>query len=98
MALTGVRRPHALTMWGSSGLERRWPGGGYEDACKALDELVERGYDAVRIDAYPHLVRAGASKSWTLTPVWTEHDWGAPHELAVSVQPALVDLVAGCPE
>jgi hypothetical protein len=53
------RRPRAITMWDFSWLERRWPGGGYEDWDQALDELVERGYDAVRIDAYPHLIAAG---------------------------------------
>jgi hypothetical protein len=45
-------------MWDFSWLERRWPGAGYEDWSQALDELVERGYEAVRIDAYPHLVAA----------------------------------------
>ncbi len=54
------RRPRAITMWDFSWLERRWPGAGYEDWDQALDELVERGYDAVRIDAYPHLIAAGA--------------------------------------
>jgi hypothetical protein len=85
-------------MWDFSWLERRWPGGGYGDVGAALDGLVMRGYDAVRIDAYPHLIRAGATDAWTLAPVWTEHDWGAPHTLAVSVQPALVDFVAACHE
>ena len=33
-------------------------GAGYEDIDQALDELIERGYDAVRIDAYPHLLLA----------------------------------------
>ena len=49
-------RPLAITMWDFSWLERRWPGAGYEDWNVALDELAARGYDAVRIDAYPHLV------------------------------------------
>ena len=49
-------RPLAITMWDFSWLERRWPGAGYEDWDAALDGLAERGYDAVRIDAYPHLV------------------------------------------
>jgi len=43
-------------MWDFSWLERRWPGAGYEDWDKVLDELAERGYNAVRIDAYPHLI------------------------------------------
>jgi hypothetical protein len=98
VGLRELARPHAITMWDFSWLERRWPGAGYESVDTALDELVARGYDAVRIDAYPHLIRAGATERYTLTPVWTEHDWGAPHELAVAVQPALVEFVAACHE
>jgi len=49
-------KPLALTMWDFSWLERRWSGAGYEDWDQALTELVERGYNAVRIDAYPHLI------------------------------------------
>lgn len=51
--------PRAVTMWDFSWLERRWPGAGYEDWDKALSELVERGYNAVRIDAFPHLLAEG---------------------------------------
>jgi len=48
--------PLAITMWEFSWLERKWPGAGYEDWDKALSELVDRGYDAIRIDAFPHLI------------------------------------------
>ena len=54
--------PLALTMWDFSWLERRWPGAGYEDWDLALDELKARGYDGVRIDAYPHLIHADAGR------------------------------------
>src|ERR1700709_2850137 len=66
-------RPLAIAMWDFSWLERRWPGGGYENWNRALDELVERGYNAVRIDAFPHLVSAGPRRAWELVPVWTQH-------------------------
>ena len=52
--------PMAITMWDFSWLERRWPGAGYEDWDMALDELKERGYNCIRIDAFPHLMNAGA--------------------------------------
>ena len=47
------RHPRAITMWEFSWIERRWPGAGYEDWDRALDELAERGYNAVRIDPFP---------------------------------------------
>lgn len=89
-------QPLALTMWDFSWLERRWPGAGYEDWDLALDELAERGYNAVRIDAYPHLVSAGATDDWELIPVWNQHDWGAPGLLTVQVQPSLNQFIAKC--
>jgi hypothetical protein len=50
------KHPRAITMWEFSWIERRWPGAGFEDWDRALDELSERGYDAVRIDPFPHLL------------------------------------------
>ena len=58
--------PLAFTMWDFSWIERRWTGAGYENWDLALQELVERGYNAVRIDAYPHLVSADQNKKWTI--------------------------------
>lgn len=84
--------PKAIAMWDFSWLERRWAGGGYEDWDEALDGLVERGYDAVRIDAYPHLVTDEAS-SHTLIPVWDQHEWGATRPITVSVKDSLAGFV-----
>jgi hypothetical protein len=89
-------QPLAITMWDFSWLERRWSGGSYEDWDKALDELVSRGYNAVRIDAYPHLVATGPQKEWTLKPVWDQNDWGSPGLLKVQVQPSLSSFIAKC--
>lgn len=45
--------PLAITMWDFSWIERRWDSAGFEDWNAALDGVKERGYDAVRIDAFP---------------------------------------------
>jgi hypothetical protein len=90
------KRARAITMWDFSWLERRWPGAGYEDWDIALDGLVERGYDAVRIDVYPHLVATDGSKSWLLKPVWNNQDWGAPTLTRVVVLPALLTFLGKC--
>jgi len=88
--------PRAITMWDFSWLERRWPGAGYEDWDKVLDELVERGYDAVRIDAYPHLLAENPNKEWTLLPVWDQQVWGSPAVNKVTIHPALNCFIAKC--
>lgn len=90
--------PFAITMWDFSWLERRWTGGGYDDWSRILDELKERGYDAIRIDAYPHLVSRGAESVWELIPCWNQHSWGAPARIEVQVQPSLNTFIALCRE
>lgn len=56
MKITDVKERLAITMWDSSWLRRRYAGGGFESFDQALDELKERGYNAVRIDAFPHMI------------------------------------------
>jgi len=95
-ASTNAGKPLAITMWDFSWLERRWPGGSYEDWDKVLDELVDRGYNAVRIDAYPHLIAADPEKEWTLIPVWDQYDWGSPGIIKVQIQPSLTQFISKC--
>ena len=87
------RHPRAITMWDFSWLERRWAGAGYEDWDRVLHELADRGYDVVRIDAYPHLVSAGPERHWTLKPYWTQQAWGAQSAISVRVLPELLDFI-----
>ncbi|UVI33385.1 cellulase-like family protein [Paenibacillus spongiae] len=47
---------YAIAMWDFSWLTCRYRGGGFEHWERALDELAARGYNAVRIDAFPHLI------------------------------------------
>ncbi|MGH9626016.1 MAG: cellulase-like family protein [Bryobacteraceae bacterium] len=96
--LREIKHPLAITMWDFSWLERRWPGAGYEDWDRILDGLVSRGYNAVRIDPYPHLVAADPHRVWTLIPVWNVQDWGSPAKNRVQVQPALNEFIKKCAE
>lgn len=83
-------------MWDFSWLERRWPGSGYESWEHSLDELVERGYDAVRIDAYPHFVRYDKHAIYKLPPNWNQQMWGAPDWCEVRILPELTYFIALC--
>ncbi|MFI7642578.1 cellulase-like family protein [Nonomuraea sp. NPDC049400] len=94
--MTLTNSPLAITMWDFSWLERRWDGAGYQDWDRALDELVERGYDAVRIDAFPHLVAADPERTWRLLPVWHFEAWGATEPVSVRVLPDLLEFIQSC--
>lgn len=86
----------AITMWEFSWLERRWAGAGYEDWNVALNELTERGYNAVRIDPFPHLLGVDPFKEWTLIPVWNQQMWGSPAINKVTILPSLTTFIAAC--
>jgi hypothetical protein len=96
--IQNLEKPLAITMWDFSWLERRWPGAGYEDWGQALDGLKERGYDAVRIDAYPHLIKADENKEWLLVPTWNQQVWGAAANVKVKPWPALAEFIEVCAE
>lgn len=107
-SLKGVKEPtfktapkgnaRAITMWDFSWLERRWDGADYEDWDIALDELVERGYNAIRIDAYPHLLAENPTKKWMLKEVWNQQVWGSPDMNEVQIQPFLNQFLLKCRE
>lgn len=54
--LKNLKKPLAINMWDYSWLLRTHKNGGFENWDTVLDELVERGYNALRIDAFPHLI------------------------------------------
>ena len=98
MNVKDLKKPLAIAMWDFSWLERRWPGAGYEDWDSSLDELLERGYNAVRIDAYPHLLALDPHKEWEILPCWNQQNWGSPARNKISIQPALNQFIEKCKE
>ena len=94
--LFGFDRPFAITMWEFSWIERRWAGAGYEDWDVALTELKERGYDAVRIDAFPHLVAADVKKDWLLKPEWCFQCWGSYSINKINLYDNLKGFLTAC--
>jgi sugar-binding cellulase-like protein len=45
-----------IAMWDYSWLNGHYPGGDFEDYDKVIDELIERGFNTVRIDAFPMVI------------------------------------------
>lgn len=97
-----LQRPVAIAMWDFSWLLRRHPNGGFENWERALDELAERGYDAVRIDVFPHLVgrcQAGlASDPFTYRGCASGRHvlWGNDVDVTVNPREALLEFIPLC--
>jgi hypothetical protein len=67
-----------MAMWDFSWLLGHYPGGPYEDWGKVLDEAKERGFNAVRIDAFPLLIDDlhQQGKESILFPAQPDENWG----------------------
>lgn len=90
--------PFSVSMWDFSWLLRRFgEEAEYSDWDKVLYEASERGYDCVRIDAFPHLVGArelGSNEErFTVLPQRRQFMWGNHRPVEVEPAPALVDFV-----
>lgn len=76
---TGLN-PSRLTiaMWDFSWLNQHYPGGFYEDFNKVTDELLERGFNTVRIDAFPLVISKMESDEQEVTIAGDPlRNWGA---------------------
>ncbi|MGF1760121.1 hypothetical protein L4D76_19735 [Photobacterium sagamiensis] len=69
----------------------------YADWDKVLDEVVERGYDCIRIDAFPHVIKKDAEGNRptevTFLPIPSAFMWGNHHEVTVNVADGLVEFM-----
>ena len=73
--MTQAKEPVAIAMWDFSWLLRHHPAGEFWDWSKVLDELVERGYNAMRIDVFPALVAAGPDGTVVEEFYFPKSDW-----------------------
>jgi len=77
-----------IAMWDFSWLYMHHKGGAFEDFEKATDELLERGFNTVRIDAFPLLIaqmKQEQKQTWQF-PEQSQSTWGfitQPHALNI---------------
>lgn len=101
--LMDLKKPLAIAMWDFSWLWRHYNGGGFEDWDKALDGLVERGYDAIRIDVFPHLVAKDFYGNLQETYKRSKTDfsqvlWGNQYSIDFNPRKALKEFLEKCKE
>lgn len=102
-----LKEPAAIAMWDFSWLLRHDPGheigSEFADWDKVLDELVERGYNAIRLDVFPALVATGADGVLTES-FHFPHDskrpqmWGNQHSTTIHPRRALKEFIPRCIE
>lgn len=94
----GPEKGLAVTMWEFSWLVRRSGAEAeYADWDRVLDELSARGYNAVRLDAFPHLLARGAGGErvdrFTIAPQSPLFFWGNHEPVEVEPRPALIEFL-----
>lgn len=67
-----------IAMWDFSWLNQHYKGGFFEDYNKVFDELIERGFNTVRIDAFPLVIGKMDNNDQEVTiPSAPLENWGA---------------------
>jgi hypothetical protein len=85
----------AVTMWDFSWLLRRsGPQAEYADVDRVLNELADRGYDVVRIDAFPHWIAADNAEI-VAEPQPAGFMWGNHSPVTVRPREALLEFLEG---
>ena len=88
----------AVTMWEFSWLVRRSDmEAEYADWDRVLDELALRGYNCIRMDAFPHLVARSADgnliEEFTILPQRKRFMWGNHKPVQVTPRTSLVTFI-----
>ena len=92
--------PESVTMWDFSWLLRRSGAEAeYADVGGVLDQLADRGYDVVRIDAFPHWIAADADgvvlEEISALPQPPGFMWGNHRAVTVRPREALLGFLSG---
>jgi hypothetical protein len=95
------RPPLALAMWDFSWLTRRdGDENEYADVDAILDAFVERGYNCIRLDAFPHLIAAdqqgNIQSDFLIPPQKPYFMWGNHSEVSINPRRDLIHFMHAC--
>ncbi len=101
--LNELRQPVAIAMWDFSWILRHHRFGSFEDWDAVLDGLVERGYNAIRMDAMPQFVAADTDGTvqeefFCAKDGWKPALWGNDVSMHIRPREALLELLPKCYE
>ena len=95
------QKPFAIAMWDYSWILRHHRYGSFADWERVLNELAERGYNAIRIDAMPQYVAAdsdgGVQQEFrSVRNNWTPALWGNDFSMSFHPRDALLEFLPLC--
>lgn len=99
--LDKLKRPLAIAMWDFSWILRHHRYGEFENWKKVLDELAERGYDALRLDVMPQYIAADTDGKITaefrsVKHGWAPAKWGNDYTMTFRPREALLQFLPLC--
>jgi len=99
--ISQTKNPLAIAMWDFSWILRHHRYGEFENWDKVLKELVERGYNAIRIDAMPQFVAADTNgdiktEFRSVKEDWNPAVWGNDYTMSFSARKALMEFLPKC--
>jgi Sugar-binding cellulase-like len=100
-SLKQLSKPVAISMWDFSWLLRHHRLGEFESFDRVLDELSERGYNSIRLDAFPHFIAAdkhGQVQERFYHPKdnWKPALWGNNFSMHSNPRKSLVEILQKC--
>ncbi len=101
LPLNYLKKPLAIAMWDFSWILRHHRYGEFEDWDRVLEELAERGYNAIRIDAMPQYIASDSDGKITeefrsVRPDWKPAMWGNYYTMSFRPHEALRDFLPKC--
>ncbi|HEU4628812.1 MAG TPA: cellulase-like family protein [Gemmatimonadaceae bacterium] len=99
--LARLTKPLAIAMWDFSWILRHHRYGEFADWARVLDELAERGYDAIRLDVMPQYVAADSDGTVTeeyrsVRDGWAPVKWGNYYTMSFRPREALLEFLPLC--
>lgn len=97
------RHPLAIVMWDFSWLLHHYPTGAFEDYDACLDGLVERGYNAIRLDCFPQFIadsdeRPAQEVYFHGKPSTLRELWQNPYSIDSRPRESLIEMLTKCRE
>ncbi len=101
LPISKTKQPLAIAMWDFSWILRHHRYGEFENWDKVLEELVERGYNAIRIDAMPQFTVSDKEGKITeeyrsVRDSWVPCLWGNDYTMSFRPREALSEFLEKC--